>query len=196
MKFIRTIFFVVVIGMMCSCKHQNLKCDKPYFDFDSLANVQVKKLNEAKETVSKKTFLNNENDSTAFIPNEEQWKNELNELVQLDIINKPSFKGAYHFADTKDEHSNLQVRTYSTTKKSPVAWVKFYFLNDFKNLKKIESIYHEENTMVSSQKKLLVDFDDSLQIKHYHIQGFQKMILNDSVKFSVDGKIQHNAEKK
>lgn len=189
MKFLKAIFFITLISLMFSCKHQNLKYDKPYFDFDSLVNVQVEKLSEAKATVSKKTFLNEENDSIAFVPNAEQWKNELNELAQLDVINKPSFKTAYHFTDAKDDHSNLQVRTYSTTSKSPVAWVKFYFLKNFKKLKKIESIYHEENTMVTSQKKLWIDFDDSLQIAHYHIQGFQKMILNDSVKFSIDGKI-------
>ncbi|GHM99664.1 hypothetical protein WSM22_11540 [Cytophagales bacterium WSM2-2] len=188
----RPFLLALLAAALVSCNRQNLKYDKPYFDFDSLVHVQMINLGNSKVTVIKTSALNGRRDSTSIVPDTAQWKHELDAFQQLDVINKPSFKDAYHYSEAKDVHSNLQVRTFLTHEKSAVPWVKFYYLGDLKKLKKIESVYNERNAMFSSGRKLTLEFDNlenELVLMHYQVKGYQKMMLSDSVLFQLDGKI-------
>ena len=185
---------VLCAVLLVSCSHENLKYDKPYFDFDSLVQGQVQKIGLAKANLIKKTFLNGEKDSTTVVPDTTQWKHELDAFQQLDIINKPLFKGMYHSKDQEDDHSNLLVRSYSTKMKSPVPEVKFFYLEGYKKLKRIESVFNESNVLYSTSRKLTLEFEEKEGepiISRYRVQGFQKMILSDSVKFLIEGTLQY-----
>ncbi|HEV8511953.1 MAG TPA: hypothetical protein VGQ59_01675 [Cyclobacteriaceae bacterium] len=183
---------VVSAALLVSCNQKNLKYDKPYFDFDSLVNHQVHQIASAKARVIKKTFLNVKNDSTILSPDTTQWKRELDAFQQLDVINKPLFKGGYQANNKEDDHSNLIVRSFSTKMKSPVPEVKFFYQGGFKKLKRIESVFNESNVLYSTSRKLTLEFEEQqgmAMISKYRVQGFQKMILSDSVKFSIEGKL-------
>src|SRR5882672_3546995 len=108
-------FFLGMISavLMISCNRENLKYDKPYFDFDSLVNNQVHQIASAKVSLIKKTFLNGKQDSAILLPDTTQWKHELDAFQQLDVINKPLFKGSYQSKDQGDDHSNLLVRSFA-----------------------------------------------------------------------------------
>lgn len=184
---------VAFMTLLCSCNHENLKYDKPYFDFDSLVHQQIGKIALVKARLMKKTFLNGKEDSTVLAPDTAQWKHELDAFQQLDVINKPLFKGNYQSKDQEDVHSNLMVRSYSTKMKSPVPEVKFFY-QDGAKLKRIESIFNESNVLYSTSRKLTLEFEELegvAMISKYRVQGFQKMILSDSVKFWIEGKLQY-----
>jgi hypothetical protein len=188
----RFFFGVALTALLFSCNRENLKYDKPYFDFDSLVHNQVQKLSDANVKLVKKTFLNGKNDSTAFAPDTTQWKHELDAFQQLDVINKPLFKGNYQFTIQQDDHSNLLVRSYSTKMKSPVPEVKFFYQDGQNKLKKIESVFNESNVLYSTSRKLTIQFEEQqgvVMISGYRVQGFQKMILSDSVKFLIEGRL-------
>ncbi|HCW07935.1 MAG TPA: hypothetical protein DGG95_11295 [Cytophagales bacterium] len=186
------LFILSILFFIVSCKRETVRYDKPYFDFDSLVQAQLKQLSKLKTVVAKKSKLNSKTGSVSFAPDTAQWKHELDPFIQLDAINKPMFKEAYHVQVKEDDHSNLQILECSSKIKSPVPWVKFYYQNDLKKLKKIESIYEEGNLMFSSQRKLLLEFDtreDQLILTHYQVKGFQKMILSDTTSYLLDGAI-------
>ena len=129
-------------------------------------------------------------------PDTIQWKYELDAFQQLDAINKPLFKGNYQQQDQDDEHSNLLVHSYlfkpESKMKSPVAEVKFFYQNGRKKLKRIESVFAEENLLFSTSRKLTLEFGEVRGIpiiSGYRVNGFQKMILSDTVKFSIRGKV-------
>jgi len=183
----------VSVMLLVSCHRENLKYDKPYFDFDSLVSTQVHRFALTKINLIKKTFLNGKRDSTILTPDTTQWKHELDAFQQLDVINKPLFKGNYVLRNQEDDHSNLMVRSYSTKMKSPVPKVKFFY-QDGSKLKRIESVFNESNVLYSTSRKLTVEFEEQHgepMISRYRVQGFQKMILSDSVKFSIEGKLQY-----
>jgi hypothetical protein len=185
---------VVIVLLVVSCNRQNIKYDKPYFDFDSLVQIQIHRLANSKAILTKKTSLSGGKDSTVLTPDTTQWKHELDAFQQLDIINKPLFKGNYHSTDREDDHSNLLVRAYATKMKSPVAEVKFFYQDGYKKLKRIESAFKESNVLYSTSRKLELEFEEQegvAMISKYRVQGFQKMILSDSVKFSIEGKLQY-----
>lgn len=186
------LFIVLIAFYVVSCNRDTKRYDKPYFDFDSLVRAQLSELSRLKTVVMKKSKLNSKADSISFAPDTAQWKHELDPFTQLDAINKPMFKDAYHLQVKEDDHSNLQILECSSKIKSPVPWVKFYYQNDLKKLKKIESLYEESNLMFSSQRRLLMEFEkkeDHLILTHYQVKGFQKMLLSDTTSYLLDGAI-------
>ena len=188
----KVFFGVACVVLLFSCNRQNLKYDKSYFDFDSLVNNQVQQIASAKARVIKKTFLNGKNDSTILLPDTTHWKHELDAFQQLDVINKPLFKGNYQAINQEDDHSKLLVRSFTTKMKSPVPEVKFFYQDGYMKLKRIESVFNESNVLYSTSRKLTLEFEEQqgmAMISKYRVQGFQKMILSDSVKFSIEGKL-------
>lgn len=187
----RSVFFLTFSCtlLLSGCNRANQKYDKVYFDFDSLINAQVANLLKAQSTISKKSVINGKEDDSSFIPDSLKLANELDVFRQLDLINKPLFRNAYEITDgNKDTKSNLLIRTYTATSPSPVSFVKFYYRSSPRELKKIESVYHEENTLYDTKRNLTMEFDDisgTLLLSGYQLCGTQKMILNDTVKFSV-----------
>jgi hypothetical protein len=176
-----------------SCKQKELTYDKPYFDFDSLIRTQIRGFSKTKVEVIKKTLLDGVKDSITVVPDTSQWKHELDAFQQLDLINKPMYKGQYLVDDSKDVHSNLTVRTYQKINSevpTPVPEVKIYFQGNLKKLKRIESSFTEQNLMYGTSRKLTLEFDDSHDVPvlvHYRVKGVQKMIMCDSVKLSIEG---------
>ncbi len=190
---IKNIFTILLIAIsFIACKQANLKYDKPYFDFDSLITSQIQKQMSNKDSIYKVAMIDSKQDHSLFLIDSTRLAHEWDVFRQLDVINKPLYKGNYEITEGKDTKSNLQVRTYQSKIKSPIPFVRFYFHDDFKNLKKIESNYQEENALYFTKRDLMMALDDlsgELLIKDYSITGSQKMILSDSVRFSIKGSI-------
>lgn len=190
---IKTIFSILLLAIsVMACKQANLTYDKPYFDFDSLVNIQIKKLSHNKDSIRKDAVIDGKQDHSSFVIDSTRLAHEWDVFRQLDVINKPLYKSNYEITEGKDTKSNLQVRTYTSKIKSPVPFVRFYFQNEFRNLKKIESNYQEENALYFTKRDLMMELDDlsgAPLIKNYSISGSQKMILSDSVRFSIKGSI-------
>lgn len=176
--------------ILSACNRANQQYDKAYFDFDSLINVQVAGLRKAQSTIHKKSMINGKQDESSFVPDSLKLANELDVFRQLDLINKPLYRDAYEIKDgEKDTKSNLLIRSYTSKTPSPVSMVKFYYKSSALELKKIESVFHEENALYDTKRHLLLEFDDSsgsLLLSGYSLSGTQKMILNDTVNFSVN----------
>ncbi len=195
---IKNIFSILLLAIpLIGCKQANLKYDKPYFDFDSLVNIQIKKITHTKDSIRKDAVINGKQDQSSFVIDSTRLAHEWDVFRQLDVINKPLYKGNYEITEGKDTKSNLQVREYTFHPKNPkiksfVSFARFYFQNEFKNLKKIESNYQEENALYFTKRDLMIEMDDVVGeqlIKKYSITGSQKMILSDSVKFFIHGSI-------
>ena len=179
------------------CNRSNLVYDKPYFDFDSLVSVQIKLLGQEKDSIKKTAVMDGKTDVSQFVVDTASMSNEMEVFRQLDIMNKPLFKDAYQLhADEKDDKSNLRVRTYrlktNADIKSAVPFVRFFYLDDFQQVKKIQSVFEESNSLYSTHRDLIMEFDgagESARLRRYLISGFQKMTLSDSVKFSIEGRV-------
>ena len=182
---------------ICSCVFFLVACDKKeqayeksYFNFDSLVNEQVAGLLKDQSTIDKRSVFNGKEDESRFVPDSLNLSNELDVFRQLDIINKPLFRTSYEIRDgEKDTRSNLLIRSYTATVPSPVPVVKFYYRPSSRELKKIESVFMEKNALYATRRNLLLEFDDSngtILLSGYQLHGTQKMILNDTVTFSVN----------
>lgn len=176
--------------MLSGCDRTNQRYDKAYFDFDSLINVQVAGLLRAQAAISKKSMLNGKQDESSFVPDSLKLAYELEVFRQLDIINKPLYRNVYEIKDgEQDTKSNLLIRSYTAKAPSLVQIVRFYYHSSMQDIRKIESVFHEENTLYDTKRNLLMEFEDSIHsslLKGYQLSGTQKMIMNDTVNFSVN----------
>jgi hypothetical protein len=65
LKFGACLFVLGVITF--SCRQANLKYDKPYFDFDSLVNVQISYLANRKDSVFKVASVDGKEGKSSFL---------------------------------------------------------------------------------------------------------------------------------
>jgi len=184
----RLFFFFITTILFIGCESET-SSKKTYLDIDSLISTQVKNLTEAKAHVLKTASLGNAKDQSEFSPDSLGWTTELDIFRQLDIINKPTNKDSYEVLDgQKDVNSNLSVRSYTAKSELPVRLLKLYYFNDLKNLKKLEAVFAEKNTLYATERSLSLTFDEIAgknTLANYSIDGIQKMIISDTVHFAV-----------
>lgn len=191
------VVFILLLSLIffASCNRSTQTYDKAYFDFDSLVNSQVKQSVEAGVMLQKHAEVNGRVADSTFVVDSTHLANELDVFRQQDVINKPLYRNSYTVSDgEKDTKSNLLIRTYTFTPKnpretSPISYVKFYYQESPLKPKRIESDYREKNELFTTQRNLRLEFDDSSGrslLSKYKLEGFQKLILNDTTRFSVE----------
>lgn len=165
-----------------------------YYPFDSLLNNQVQHLARAKATLSKKAAIGEKEELKTFIPKDTlAWRHELDVFAQLNDINKPVNRGKYRIVPhAKDRNSNLLIYTLESTEKLPVSFLKVYYLETLSNIRKIEGLYRQESSLMHTSRYLSMEFqhiNNKTVLTSYSMKGGQKMLLGDSVEFSIHGSI-------
>ena len=72
--------------------------------------------------------------------------------------------------------------------------MKFFYHDDFSQLKRIEATIAENNRLYSNSRDLTMEFeeeDGKPVLNRYSMSGFQKMMFRDTVRFSILGQIEH-----
>ncbi len=179
---------------VCTISCSNIKSEKVayYFSVDSLNRAQAKILLNNKAKLFKFAVVNGDTTTTTIMPDSMQWADEFQVFNDTDI-NKPAMKGNYKVSFYNDPQSNLKVKSYEAISKGiAVQSLQLYFLDNIEKLKKIEIVSHEKNSIYNSTKYLNMEFDevkDDLRLTSYTITGYQKMILMDTVKYYLRGKL-------
>jgi len=183
----RLFSFLIFFALLSCSEVKEDAAAKKYFDIDSLLSTQISKLTATRKSVLKYAKINQESDSTMLTPDSTGWENELATFRHLDVINKPIYKDAYLFSVSKDPNSNLTVHTFKANRNIPIQELKIYFLNTPKNLRKVEAITSERNALFSTDRKMKIELEEILT--RYELSGVQKMILSDTVRFSIMSKV-------
>jgi len=175
-----------------SCQN-NTTVSKKYFDIDSLIDSQLAYLEKSGASLSKAASIDSTNDKTNFKPDSTSWAKELEVFRHLDIINKPIYVDAYTLTDgEKDANSNLTVRSFVANRETPVKSLKLYYQDSPQKLRKLEATLSEQNSLYYTARKFsmeLEDVDQQMIVSRYDVRGVQKMILRDSVRFSITSKV-------
>jgi hypothetical protein len=177
-------------------------CERPatqslYYNIDSLLQEQASFLAGAQAILHKQAKMNSLLHDSVFAPFDSVgWTKELDIFTEIGIINKPINRGGYSVTDgLPDETSNLTIREYTATKPMPLHYLKTYYLNHPSNLRKIEAYYEQENVLMKSRRKLVMEFTDVYQkniLSAYTIEGSQKMFVGDSVQFTISATVHLN----
>ncbi len=160
--------------------------------FDSLLQAQVNAYRVSPSGIEKYAQVDEKTDTTRLAFDQQTLKREWDMFRPLDAFQKPAFADAYTLTVEKDPHSNLTVKRYRARKDVPVPELAFYYLNTPDQLKAIKATFEELNVFYATQRHLQLTFaerDGLPVITHYSVAGYQKMVLADSVTFSIAGRI-------
>jgi len=181
------------IGMACQ-KQESIK--KSYIDLDSLVTAQVAVLNRLSPSLQKEATINGKNADTTYSPDSLSWANELDVFRHLDLINRPIYRGAYEVrCGEKDTQSNLLVCRMEGNERLPIVYLRYFYLEDRSQLKKITALHQESNGLYFMNRYLEMNFDDvngNPLLTAFRIKGKQKMTLRDSTLYSIEAKIRIN----
>jgi hypothetical protein len=188
------LFCFLLFGTLLTSCNQTTPEKVLYYPMDSLVRAQAYYLSEARAVLNKQAEINGQEESNSFTPNDTTaWLHELDIFTELKTINKPINRGSYQVENgVPDTRSNLLIRSYTTTKDLPVAYLKIFYFESPSKIKKIEALFREENTLLVGSRLLVMEFNEVYNktvLASYSIEGGQKMFLGDSVQFSVKGTI-------
>lgn len=188
-----TFFFIVFLFLVSACSRNKQDSADQLLAFDSLWQAQVKALAEAEAELTKEVRMNGVTESTTFVPKDTlTWANELEIFQQISSINKPANKSYYRETILDDTSSNLTIRRLKTHEKFSVNEVRVYYLEDPKNIRKIEAFTSERNSLYKSARTLSLNFSEvnnKTVLTSYSIQGGQHMMLGDTVQFDIQSTI-------
>lgn len=185
-KFATTIFLFGVLLSSCSSERTR---EIGLYNIDSLVTTQAVHLLAHKATLTKTARLDNSEKISTVIPKDSlEWENELAIFSELNAINKPSNKGAYNVEVYKDAETGLDVKSFSTKEELPVRFLKIFYKQSPDSIRRIEAKYNESNSLYSSGRFLRMEFSQAAEnplLHSYSINGGQKMVLDDSVRYDV-----------
>ena len=163
-----------------------------YFSLDSLFDAQSNLLLSDDYRLQKSAVVNADTATALFIPDSLEWINEFQVFRDMNI-NKPALIGQYTPTIKPDPNSNLQILSYTAkSEELEVQQLNVYYLRQLENIKRITASSQERNSIFSAGKEAGIEFekkDGQWKIKSFSLNGFQKMILQDSVLFVVKGTI-------
>jgi hypothetical protein len=185
--------FVAFLVIGISCREQQ-PVTAAYYNIDSLLDKQIGLLLKRKAALEKTAIVGPGDSRVTFVPADSAaWADELDIFRNLNTINKPVNRGLYIDSVYKDRNSNLTVRSFTaTTPELQIERLEIFYLNAPKDIRRIEAIFHEENVMFETKRLLRMDFrrkDQDAFVSAYSIDGGQKMLLGDTVQYSVTAKI-------
>ncbi len=178
---------LVLGALLIGCAERQNVAQRSYFNIDSLVTNQVTAL--AKHQLNKSVSIGSATDQTSFTPDSLQWANELDVFRQLGQVNKASFRDAYVVSDIRDTNSNLMVREFKAQRPVPVTLMRVYYLRTPDDVGKIEATLVEENTLYSDTRRMILELERSHLLHRYRVEGYQKMVMDDSVRFVIAGEI-------
>lgn len=193
----KNILAVILIGTAFGC--QNIKPVDDnisyYYNLDSLINEQQMALQTIKPMLNKRARITNDSSQNSFTPDSLSWSNELNIFKEANI-NIPVLQGLYQSEVRDDDRSNLKIKEFTPVEDQnlKVSFLRIYYLDNIQNIRKLEAKYVEDNPIYHSGKDLRMVFEDingKPMLSKYTIHGSQKMILQDTVSFEIEGMVRY-----
>jgi hypothetical protein len=191
------IFLLMLVALgFASCNQQQSK--ENLYPIDSLLNEQVHLFQKEKVRLTKEASLKQSEDKKNYSPKDSAaWAKELEIFFQLSAINKPGNKSNYIIDnELYDPGSNLTVKALTVKEDLPVRSLRVFYDKDPLQPRKIEAIFQEGNVLYSTARNLLLEFEqinNKNMLTSYSIDGVQKMVLSDSVRFLIRARV--NVEK-
>ena len=146
-----------------------------YPDYETLMKDQVELLRNKK--MRKEVWLDGKSEIQVLNMDSAKWAKELSFLKEINP-NQPEYVGA--FEKVEDEKS--QTLTLASGEKG--ALKKTTFSRDAESFSQISATFHENKDIYIHHREIDLRFEDGI-LKSLKIDGYQKIVFKDTVKFRV-----------
>jgi len=161
-----------------------------YFNLSGFAQELLISQAKDKNSVVKITQVNNvEERNSGFYPDSSFWAIELSSLLNANL-NKPSLSDAYSIqSNVSEKNSNLlkTVYTASPETNAHITLLEVKYLKNPKEVRQIIAFIKSENSVYNTHQVInlwLNKYGSQLLIDSIYMQGFNKTVLLDSMKYS------------
>ena len=186
------IIFLLVGLVISSCnlqEDQSSAGNKEYFDLNGLLTSQLALLDSLKPTLEKTVTIAGKTEQASSIPDSLLWGRELAFFFDSDI-NRSVLQGAYE----KAESSGSLMYEYKAKEeqRDGVERLEVNLEGNYETPTKIRIDFKEKNAVFSAAKKLTLNLSpESARIESYRIEGLNKIVLKDTLKYTISGKVQY-----
>ncbi len=178
------------------------RCTPPVQEFrfmamDSLMQEQITVLAEKNAALQKTATINNKQQDTLIIKTDTVfWKNELGLFSEINLMNRPLYRDRYRqLTDRQDVASNLMIREFRGDGTVPVTYLRIYYQDSPNAIRKLEAAYRDSTALLNSKRFFMlefVDLDSKSILSSYSFTGSQKLLVGDSVRYSVKARVLFN----
>lgn len=181
--------------VIAACTPQSPMSDlgkKPYFDVPTLVQQQLQWLDSLNPPVTLRANIDGQTQTETMRKDSSAWAEAFDLFRQADI-NQPVLQGAYEETDSVTQDS-LHVRTYRAkqARTAEIPYLRVFYRDSLANVQRIETMFQEDNLLYSTSRKMWMTFaprQGKPRVTAFETQGKQKMMLRDSVTYSVRGEL-------
>ena len=134
-----------------------------------------------KLSLQKEISLEQEIEASTFEMDSAKWKKELAFLKEINP-RKPEYVGIYRV----EKQENKQVLRLAEGENSILKIVRIEYLAD--DFLTVEATIHEDKDVYVHHRDIKVSFSDGV-IDSWKINGYQKIMLKDTIRFAISGKV-------
>jgi len=187
-------YVALLLLIICGCSQDsNNDLTLKYFDVNGLIENQIVFLYQKGAKLQKTATINSEREENVLEIDSTGWIKELGIFRDVDL-NRNVYLKAYQVVEgASDPGSNLKSYIYEPINSDEVLikYLKIFFVNDSSEIRRLEAEIYESNSLFKNQKFFKMEFDrdgfNNLVLQSYQIEGYQKMITMDTVRFSING---------
>ncbi|MGI9545047.1 MAG: hypothetical protein ACR2MX_17430 [Cyclobacteriaceae bacterium] len=157
-----------------------------YFDLGSLIEDQIAWLDSLNPKVKKLAVIDGQNEEQIDTID---WETELVFFKQSDL-NRPYLLDTYGSHEINE--NKVKKTIYQPLDSADLGVVQLVIHSDSGQLKKIESVYQEQNLLYDNWRKATMDFallNGEPRPITYQVEGWQKVIFKDKVDYLIRGEI-------
>ncbi|MDN5216249.1 hypothetical protein QQ020_29545 [Fulvivirgaceae bacterium BMA12] len=190
-----TLCLLLIVWLINACSFSSgVQNDKPkidaFFDLEGLVNQQIEKLSSFNPRVRKEATINGQEEVQDL--DSLNWKKELHVFLKADI-NKPRLLSQYT-TDTYQNEAGNQVTSYKNIEDRVSGVAKMEVVKDPSNQQVLSITIdsYEFNTLFTARAELRMNFEhleNELQLKDYSIKGGEKVIMKDTMEYTIKVKI-------
>ncbi|MBG8555256.1 hypothetical protein [Hymenobacter guriensis] len=178
------------LAAACSSDTETARRGQPaprsrYFALNAFLEDQAKQLNQRQPGVTKQVRLRTGGQETTLV-RQLDWNKELQIFQQADIT-KPALRGAYTVDSTVE--NGLLRRRYQRRPGIEHPVRQLTVLTSGPQVVAVEAVITQDNPLVYSSKTVELRCQNG-QVASYRVNGVQKLVLFDSVRYAVSSRVQ------
>lgn len=180
---------ITVLAMLAACTGQSTtRAIDAYYDVRGLFVSQAVRLQGAE--FEKRALIDGKEETATVDFDSLEWTKELSMFINMDI-NKTALVGAYEMQSTPTSDGNLIRYSKKPGSDAGVQWIEL-MQNAKGQVVSFSGFFREENALYETQRELHADFavSDGMPVMvTYSISGYQKILLKDTVTYTVSAGI-------
>ncbi|TGE26728.1 hypothetical protein [Hymenobacter metallicola] len=157
-----------------------------YFDVKSFLDAQAALLNQRKPAVEKRVMLRDGDIETTRVA-QVDWSKELQVFYQADI-NKPALRGAYEVQAGPATNTLTTGQVYRRKAGIENIVDQLRVAQTDTRGGTIEAVLTQDNPLFFSRKTLILNHQNGL-LTSYQVQGVQKLVMFDTLRYSATVKV-------